>query len=93
MSASTSYDFSTADTQAYGSNMIEVENGVWAIYSGDINQDEFVDSFDFPSYDFDNLNFSSGYLATDMNGDGFVDSFDFPIYDSNNINFVSSAHP
>jgi len=58
-----------------------------------MNQDEFVDSFDFPALDSDNLNFASGFLATDLNGDGFVDSFDFPIFDSNNINFVSSIHP
>jgi hypothetical protein len=93
MSATTSYDFSVSATQSFGSNVVEVESGVWAVYSGDVNQDEYVDNYDFPYYDTDNLNFATGYFATDFNGDGFVDNYDFPIYDVNNLNFVSSIHP
>jgi len=92
-SATTTYDFTTADTQAYGANMKEVEPGVWAFYSGDISQDEFVDSFDYGALEADNLAFASGYLATDLNGDGFVDSFDYSIFEINNLNFVMSSHP
>ena len=93
MGATTSYDFTTAATQAYGDNMIEVETGVFAMYTGDMNQDEFIDPFDFATYNDDNINFASGYYATDLNGDGFVDPFDFAVYNDNNINFVMSAHP
>jgi hypothetical protein len=73
--------------------MIEVETGVFAMYTGDMNQDEFIDPFDFATYNDDNINFASGYYATDLNGDGFVDPFDFAVYNDNNINFVMSAHP
>jgi hypothetical protein len=91
--ASTSYDFTTAASQAFGDNMIEVETGVFAFYTGDINQDEFIDPFDYPAFDIDNINFESGYRATDLNGDGFIDPFDYPTFDINNINFVMSSHP
>jgi hypothetical protein len=93
MASTTSYDFTTAATKAFGDNMIEVETGKFAIFTGDINQDEFIDPFDYPSFDIDNINFESGYKATDLNGDGFIDPFDYPIFDINNINFVMSAHP
>jgi len=93
MGTTTSYDFTTAATQAYGDNMIEVETGVFAMYTGDMNQDEFIDPYDFAGYVQDNNDFASGYYATDLNGDGFVDPYDFSIYVLNNNNFVMSAHP
>ncbi|MFM9051981.1 MAG: hypothetical protein ACKOKF_06655, partial [Bacteroidota bacterium] len=93
MTATTTYDFTTSDTQAFASNMKEVEPGVWAIFTGDLNQDEFIDTFDSPLFEFDNANFVVGYVVTDMNGDGFVDTFDSPILETNSINFVSSIHP
>jgi hypothetical protein len=92
-STATTYDFTTSDAQAFGNNMKEVETGVWAMFTGDLNQDEFVDAFDYPLYEADNLSFASGYLSTDMNGDGFVDAFDYPVYEGNNLNFVQSIHP
>jgi hypothetical protein len=89
------YDFSDAAFRAYGNNMKDVFNeGIWSLYTGDINQDEFIDIFDFPEYDSDNQNFiNSVYAATDLNGDGFVDIFDFPVFDVNNQNFIMSLHP
>ena len=74
--------------------MVEVEPGVWAIYTGDLNQDDFIDSFDFPIFDLDASNGVAGvYVATDMNGDGFVDPFDFPVFDVNSFNGVSAVYP
>jgi hypothetical protein len=93
MSSSTTYDFTTAASQAYGDNMLEVETGVYAMYSGDLNQDEYVDPFDYPSFEYDNVMFATGYLNTDINGDGYVDPFDYPVFEFNNVNFVISAHP
>jgi len=92
-SSATSYDFSTSDSQTFGSNIKQVETGVWAIYSADLNQDEFVDPFDYGMYEYDALSFASGYFPTDMNGDGFVDPFDYGVYETNSLNFTMSAHP
>jgi len=91
--STTSYDFTTAATQAFFDNQVEVEPGVWAFYTGDINQDENVDIFDAPELDSDIANFFFGYYRTDLNGDGNVDIFDSPILDANISNFIFSAHP
>ena len=88
------YDFTTAANKAFGNVQGQVETGVWAMYTGDMNQDEFIDSNDFPQYDLDSFNaVTNMYVATDLNGDGFVDGNDFPIYDLNSFNGISSIHP
>ena len=51
-SATTTYDFATTSTpgvdeQSYGPNQREIEPGVWAMYSGDIDADYFVTANDF----------------------------------------------
>ena len=93
-SDSTAYDFTIASDKVYGDNQVQVEPGVWAFFTGDINQDEFIDSNDFPPFDNDVFNgVAFEYVATDMNGDGFVDSNDFPVFDSNNFNGVTALHP
>ena len=88
-----SYDFSSAATQAYGSNMREMETGVWAFYSGDINQDETVDNSDSDSLfsDIENSNF--GVFVTDLNGDGTVDNSDTDVFYINVANSIYSSHP
>ncbi|MEZ5047728.1 MAG: hypothetical protein R2831_12140 [Chitinophagaceae bacterium] len=93
MTANTMYDFTGADSKAFGNNQIEVEPNIWAIYSCDVNQDGFVDIFDFLEWDIDNQNFAAGYYTTDFNGDGFIDIFDFLIWDPNNQNFIGLLTP
>ncbi|MEO6489735.1 MAG: hypothetical protein ABIO04_07345, partial [Ferruginibacter sp.] len=74
--------------------MAEVEPGVWAFFTGDLNQDEFIDGNDFPAFDNDSFNgVAFEYKATDLNGDGFVDANDFPVFDNNSFSGVSSIHP
>jgi hypothetical protein len=87
------YDFSTAANKAYGDNMIQLESGVYGFYTGDLNQDESIDIYDFPSLFNDSDAFSSGYLSTDLNGDGAVDIYDFPLLFNNSDNFIFSNHP
>jgi len=71
-----SYDFSSDASQAYGSNMREIETGVFAMYSGDVNQDEVTDNSDLDSL-FSDIDISNyGVLTTDLNGDGVVDNSD-----------------
>ncbi len=89
----TSYDFTTSSDKAYGDNQVEVENGIWALYTGDINHDENVDLLDLPLVEVDINNFAFGYFATDINGDGNVDLLDNPLLEENISNFVFSNHP
>ena len=91
--ASTTYDFGNTALKAYGSNQIEVENGVWALYIGDINQDGILDNNDFSIWEADAINFSTGYLASDLDGNGIVDNADFSIWEANAINFVGVIKP
>jgi hypothetical protein len=88
-----SYDFSSAATQAYGSNMREMEPGVFAFYNGDVNQDQVVDNADLdPMYpDIDNSAF--GVLATDINGDGVIDNSDLDNLYINLDNSVFANYP
>ncbi len=92
-SASKLFDFTVSAESAYGSNQVMVEDDVFAIYGGDINQDGFVDGNDFIDVDNDNTNFASGYLYTDANGDGFVDGNDFIMIDNNNSLFIGVSKP
>lgn len=93
ISGSTSYNFSTAANQAYGSNQFELGSGLWGFYCGDINQDDVVDGLDYNDWELDNNNFGSGYVSTDLNGDGVVDGLDFLFWEVNNNNFVGMVMP
>jgi hypothetical protein len=88
------YNFTTAPDKAYGNNQVQVEPGVWAFFTGDLNLDEYIDAFDYSQFNDDNLAGIHGiYIATDMNGDGFVDAFDYSMFNDNNLNGVMSIHP
>ena len=89
------YDFSSAAGMAIGDNEALLETGIWGMYTGDINQDDFIDGNDFPQYDSESASgglYDGTYTATDMNGDGFVDGNDFPVFDGNSSIGVSAAH-
>lgn len=80
VAVNTNYNFTSASTQAYGSNMIS-KNGKWCLYSGDINQDGFINGNDFTFY---SAQFGTiGYLVSDVNGDGVVNGNDFTIFSNN----------
>ena len=72
-SSNTNYNFTTAITQAFGSNLL-LKGTKWCIISGDVNQDGSIDALD-RSLCWNDRNLS-GYYATDLNGDGVVDALD-----------------
>ncbi|MBL8008516.1 MAG: hypothetical protein JNJ56_13410, partial [Ignavibacteria bacterium] len=79
------YDFTTAVTQAYGSNMINADASPvrFAIYNGDINQDGIVDAGDLSPVENDATEGMSGYVLTDVTGDDYVDAGDLSIVENN----------
>jgi hypothetical protein len=88
-----SYDFTTAAGQAFGSNLFQI-GSKWCIYSGDVNQDGYVDSGDMLPIDNDYTNYLYGTgLVTDVNGDSYVDSGDLLIVDNNYTNYIYAAKP
>jgi len=91
-SSALSYDFTSSQSQAYGSNLVQ-KGSKWCLYSGDANQDGIIDSGDLGIVDNDNADYVSGYTGTDVNGDGIVDSGDIGIVDNNNAAYVGKIIP
>ncbi|MDZ4710976.1 MAG: LamG-like jellyroll fold domain-containing protein [bacterium] len=89
------YDFRTSSAQAFGNNMILVDNTPvrYAFYSGDVDQDDQVDATDVLTIYNDVLGFNSGYINTDITGDNFTDASDLVISFNNSKNFVSAVTP
>jgi alpha-tubulin suppressor-like RCC1 family protein len=87
------YDFTTDANKAYGSNQVQVSVNKWAFYSGDINQDNSIDAFDYLLLAPDIVSGNGGYLSTDLNGDGTIDSFDYLILDPNLISGIGLSSP
>ena len=92
---SLTYNFTTANTQAYGNNMINVDASPvrFADYSGDVNQDGTIDLNDVLSVYNAASGFSSGYVVNDVNGDNIVDLNDILIAYNNSTAFVAVMKP
>jgi hypothetical protein len=92
VSGAANYNFTSTQTQAYGSNMVLV-GSKWCLFNGDVNQDGSVDGTDLGDVDNDNNAFVTGYSSTDLNGDNTVDGSDLGMVDNNNNSFVASVVP
>ena len=94
---SISYDFTNSLNKAFSDGfnnpMIEVENGVYALYSGDVNQDGTSDIIDMTFTENDALDFEFGYIKTDCNGDGGSDLLDMQIIENNASMYLFTARP
>jgi hypothetical protein len=95
MGAVVNYDFRTSASKAYANNQVDVSgNGtIWALFTGDINQDQNVDLLDMPILEEDIALYMFGYTATDLNGDGNTDLLDVIYLDYGIANYVFSYHP
>jgi hypothetical protein len=93
ISAITNYNFSSGIGQAYSSNLVDMGNGVYAIFSGDINQDGSIDFNDYPTLDISSSNGDLGYVATDLNGDASTDFNDYPLIDINSSLGIIKSTP
>ena len=92
-----SQEASAQTNNAFGNNMAIVDTvagqPVFAIYSGDVNQDGVIDATDFNVMEADVLSFSSGYIVSDVNGDGVADASDFNLLEKNVLKFVAVVKP
>jgi hypothetical protein len=87
--------------KAYGDQLKVVDSvfvsGSWqkifAIYSGDINQDGGIDGNDMNYIDNEQLLGNFGYLLPDLNGDGGVDGNDMNFVDNNGTLGLFRARP
>lgn len=89
------YNFSDSSGKAYGSNQVQVDSAPvrFAIYSGDSNQDGFVNLTDVVAAYNGSSNFITGYVSTDVNGNNIVDLTDVVITYNNSSYFVSMVIP
>jgi hypothetical protein len=99
----TTYDFTTAQSQAYGNNMVETYDHMgWAFFSGDISdaltgmlgvQDGTIESQDYSDMENAVGIILLGYVPEDITGDATVESFDYSIMENNITVIVTSMHP
>jgi hypothetical protein len=87
------YDFTTAASQAFGDNQKELGLGVYALFVGDVNQDEVIDLSDLVAMDYDLTNGTVDYVVYDLNGDGVVDLSDLVAIDVNLTNGIVALYP
>lgn len=76
------YDMTASASQAYGSNMV-LKGSRYCIYSGNVNNDQIIDSDDLSMIENDVYNFVLGNGITNLNGDNIVDIDDMAIVDRN----------
>ena len=92
----TSIAFSVDEIYAYGNNEIQVDASpynVFAFYSGDVNQDGYIDLTDVLAIYNGANNFLTGYVVTDLTGDSIVDLTDILMAYNNSAKFVSVIRP
>jgi hypothetical protein len=77
----------------YGANLLLAADGSGLIFSGDVNQDGFIDTADMTEAENAALLFTAGYLPTDVNGDGITDTADMTLIDNNAATFVTAILP
>lgn len=87
-----SYDFTTDSLKSFGANMTK-KGSKWCIYSGDVNQDGFIDLFDLITIDNSIFQSTTGYVVTDVDGNGVVDLGDLGICSSNAYKFSKVVSP
>lgn len=92
-STAVNYDFSDADSKAFGSNQVMVAPGIYAMWSGDVNQDGSVESFDYTEMENSVLSILFGYYPADLTGDGVVESDDYVLMELNVNRIIFALTP
>ena len=77
----------------FGGNLVQMPDLSYAIYSGDVNQDDIIDLGDSSPVDNQAAMAGSGYIPEDINGDGLVDLSDFVAIDNNAAMAIGAITP
>lgn len=86
------YDFTTGASKAYGNNL-KLIGSKWCIYSGDVNQDGFINSQDLNSVYSANISGIIGYTVTDVTGDMYTEIGDLTRVFINNYFGIERKRP
>lgn len=87
-----SYDFTSGLNSAFGNNLI-LKGGRYCLFSGDVNQDGFIELSDLNQIYNAANNFTTGYSPEDINGDNVVELSDITIDFNNSNKFVNVITP
>jgi hypothetical protein len=63
------------------------------LYSGDVNQDGFIEAVDLTQIENKSQLFSTGYIVTDITGDRIVESEDYSLAENNGQLLLFVAKP
>ena len=97
-----SFSFADSLPQAYGNNLFDLDDGNFALWSGDISndslnlygyQDGFIQSKDYFYMEQAVFTTSLGYTPADLSGDGIVESLDYMFMENSYYFLLSSMHP
>ncbi len=100
-STSVSYDFTNSLTKAYGNNLCNLNDGYFALWSGDISdasnglgfQDGVIESQDYSDLENALSVTLLGYNPQDLTGDGVVESSDYSLMEGNVYYTKAVSHP
>lgn len=92
-SGTVSYDFTTAANKAFGSNQANMGGGVFALWSGDVNQDGMIETSDYTRMENDVLAILFGYHVCDLTGDGMVETSDYTLMENNVLQIIFVSKP
>ena len=92
-SGSVSYDFTTAKSKAYGNNEVDLLDGKFAVYNGDLEQNGTIDSIDLSNMQEYITDFSTGYLVGDITGDNIIETADYSLIENNVKAGIVVLHP
>ncbi len=93
VSPNADYDFTLSASLAYGDNQASHGMGVYAIYSGDVNQDALIDMDDYSLLELSLFGLTSGFVSEDLNGDGVCEGSDLSLLENNISLGLSVARP
>jgi hypothetical protein len=96
-----SYDFTTTSNKAYGSNESDLQDGSYALFSGDISssgqglgfQDGVIEDNDYSSIENAVFLILGGYIVQDLTGDGVVEDADYSLTENNVFYIISVQRP
>ncbi|MBK8554158.1 MAG: agmatine deiminase family protein [Ignavibacteria bacterium] len=86
------YDFTASSDKAYGNNLKQ-KGSKYCLFSGDVNQNGFINLDDILFINNDAVNFITGNVISDLTGDETVDLNDVLIAFNNSNEFVSVIRP
>lgn len=93
LNVTTTYSFTTGAATAYGSNLANLGDGNFALWSGDLDQNGQINLTDLTAEESGVQGFSVGYVLFDLTGDRMTDASDYSLLENNAVPGKSVLRP